>query len=976
VKRDHTPHIQVPPPADGEGSAPDSGIARTVRLETPDREEAAVPAVADDLYRQYAVQGKIGDGGMGVVYLARDRRLGRFVAIKRLNREAQAVASLRHRFLHEARAVAALNHIHIVHIYALGEDADGPFIVMEYVPGPGSRTAGPRSPGPDRDRPSPPLSLDQQVSRNGQLAVNDAIDLLVKVAKAIAYAHANGVIHRDLKPSNILLDGAGEPKVVDFGLARRLHAEESKLTVPGEKLLSLGYGAPEQEQDASVSDERADVYGLGALLYFAITGQNPRYFREQDIPVPLRDVLVKALATDREQRWPTAEAFTEALQSVQTRTRVEAPTVKTTWRCKWCDTVNPLSIHFCAECGWDGSENCAECGAETFAGVQYCGGCGADARAYENVRGLLRRAQACLAAHQYERAVTFAGRVHGFEPAGPTGRQLLKESQDLRARAERALARRDQIRGQIPQEMHAENFERARDFIREFRGLSGESQAFDEEFRQLPSLTLRRDLQRARRAIRSQEWFRAEQLCQALLREVAADDPECLALLRRIRRHRWTVLGLRLGLAVFGTAVLYVLSAAPLADGWRGPPPATVRRLYGPASWVYAASGLAAPLSGYARWWGVTNLAVRLAGPERVSPRPAPARSPEWQPLERAFAQQMAELDGERRRFAEAWPAEYLRELDALMERRRKTGDFEGWADVQEERRQFEATRSIGEAPPAGEVGELAALRGKYRQLRAASRLEQCRRLQTACKKYINDLTDLQRACTKQGRMDVAAQVNQEIRRVRSSPELQEAEAVLADAAPHGEGEAGDVRALSPGDLTAELSAVRDAYREQLAAVEGDYARSLEKWPDKYISAQKQLMEQCQAAGDYSGWESARYELERFEVDRAIEPKDQVAEPRRLADVQRQYADMLAQYRVTRARGIANLADRHLRTLTEQQSKYTKAGSMDAAGQVNAEIRRIRMSPELLAAQAELAPPPAATNAPPPAVHTGAPRAP
>ena len=253
----------------------------------------------------YAIQSKIGGGGMGVVYLAKDLKLGRYVALKRLNAQSNANAGLRKRFLNEARAVAALNHIHIVHIYALGEDADGPYIAMEYVSGPAA-TTGSRQLSGDPALPHAPVSLDRQVAENGQYTVNEAVDLLVKITKAVAYAHANGVIHRDLKPSNILLDETGEPKIVDFGLAHLKASDASKLTVPGEKLLSLGYGAPEQETDASVSDERADIYGLGGILYFAITGQNPRYFREQDIPASLREALTKALATDREQRWPSA----------------------------------------------------------------------------------------------------------------------------------------------------------------------------------------------------------------------------------------------------------------------------------------------------------------------------------------------------------------------------------------------------------------------------------------------------------------------------------------------------------------------------------------------------------------------------------------------------------------------------------------------------------------------------------------------
>ena len=314
MQSEGTARIHVPPT---ERMGPEkSDDAPTVRI------APAGEAVFDEprdgkLFDQYTIYSKIGNGGMGVVYLARDRQLGRFVAIKRLNRSAQSIPSLRQRFLQEARAVAALSHVHIVHIYALGEDEDGPFIVMEYIAGPDDSSVRSDVQVGGLVQPNSPLTLDQYVTKHGAFAADEAIELLMKIGRAVAYAHSNGVIHRDLKPSNILMDKSGEPKIVDFGLARLMHKDESKLTVPGEKLLSLGYGAPEQESDASVSDERADVYGLGALLYFVITGQNPRYFREQDVPVPLREVVVKALATDKEQRWPTASAFTEALHQVQ-----------------------------------------------------------------------------------------------------------------------------------------------------------------------------------------------------------------------------------------------------------------------------------------------------------------------------------------------------------------------------------------------------------------------------------------------------------------------------------------------------------------------------------------------------------------------------------------------------------------------------------------------------------------------------------
>jgi len=293
-QEESVPLIKVPPKSSTTQPSRTSvteTAPQTVRITEEERQAEA----GSSLSSQYTILEKIGEGGMGVVYLARDRKLGRHVAIKRLNRGALAHASLKERFMREALAIAALNHIHIVHIYALGEDSDGPYIVMEYL-------AGPQEASPNKTPPAP-YTLADRVNRIGPLPVNDAVDLVMKVCKAVEFAHACGIIHRDLKPSNVLLDETGEPKIVDFGLARVADQNADPITVPGERMLSLGYGAPEQEQDASLVDKRADIYGLGAILYFSITGKNPRYFRENDVPDPLRVTILKALETDRDKRW-------------------------------------------------------------------------------------------------------------------------------------------------------------------------------------------------------------------------------------------------------------------------------------------------------------------------------------------------------------------------------------------------------------------------------------------------------------------------------------------------------------------------------------------------------------------------------------------------------------------------------------------------------------------------------------------------
>lgn len=147
---------------------------------------------------------------------------------------------------------------------------------MEYVPGPPENS-------PNRTPPLP-FSLADRVHRNGALPVSEALDLIMKVCGAVEYAHGCGVIHRDLKPSNILLNESGEPKIVDFGIARTMGAEHDRLTLPGDKMLSLGYGAPEQETDASSADERADIYGLGALLYFS--NSVFQYYRQESPLLP------------------------------------------------------------------------------------------------------------------------------------------------------------------------------------------------------------------------------------------------------------------------------------------------------------------------------------------------------------------------------------------------------------------------------------------------------------------------------------------------------------------------------------------------------------------------------------------------------------------------------------------------------------------------------------------------------------------
>ena len=574
TNEDKTVRIQVPPQATGG----DASSSRTAVGGT------------DSLKSQYDILGRIGSGGMGVVYLARDRHLGRYVAIKRLNAASLAASAMKDRFFLEARAVASLNHIHIVHIYALGEDHEGPYIVMEYVGGP--------KPATTPNEPPPALTLADRIHRDGPLPLDAALELLIKLCGAVEYAHACQVIHRDLKPTNVLLDESGEPKIADFGLARMRKRDTKPLTLPGEQMLSLGYGAPEQEADASQTDERADVYGLGALLYFCITGENPRYFRPHDLPEVLRMPIVKALETDREQRWADVKEFNAALAQTRAPSDTKLSTSKTTWRCKWCDTINPIMIRYCGKCGWDGGTFCSECGSESRFGVLYCGVCGADAKAYENAERVFRVMTGHMQRRDFSLVEQEENHIRGFSPQGAHGRELLDNLRRLLDQASDARKRRESLRNEIKREFDTGGYSQAAAYIKEYNAL-----AFDDAFAEVESeiepLQYERDLQALRAAVRDRQWFYARRLSQAL--HASHPTPDVKQLCTRITRHLRVKRTIDVAGILLVLFFIYLLSGAPAYRFSRRPAAGLFHTIYRPLHWTRDATLLQAPLDYYAR---------------------------------------------------------------------------------------------------------------------------------------------------------------------------------------------------------------------------------------------------------------------------------------------------------------------------------------------------------------------------------------
>ncbi len=200
----------------------------------------------------YRIVSRIGEGGMGEVYLAEHTKLERKVAVKVLDSSLSTKSQFRERFLNEANVLAKLNHPNIVSIYDLVEHEGQYCIVMEYVEG---------------------LSLSEKLSRHGALSNEKVLDIILKVLSGLSYAHEKSVVHRDIKPSNIIIDEFGTVKVLDFGIAKMLDAN-SNLTRTGTRMGSVNYMSPEQVLGKEL-DLKTDIYSFGVTMYEMLTGILP-----------------------------------------------------------------------------------------------------------------------------------------------------------------------------------------------------------------------------------------------------------------------------------------------------------------------------------------------------------------------------------------------------------------------------------------------------------------------------------------------------------------------------------------------------------------------------------------------------------------------------------------------------------------------------------------------------------------------------
>src|SRR5512139_3062553 len=275
-----------------------------------------LPLAADARTRprigRYLITGRIGRGGMGMVYRGLDEALEREVAVKTLTVEGTLDAASRQRFEREARAAARLAHPNIVTVHELDEDRGILFIAMEMLPG---------------------ADLEALLRSGERLPLAEKLDVVAQVCRGLAYAHERGIVHRDIKPSNVRLLDDGTAKIMDFGIAKR---GDTHLTKTGMMVGTVHYMSPEQVRGKRL-DGRSDVFSVGVILYQLLAGERP--FRgegatevlykivHEDPPPPdlaglgevgtkLLPVLSRALAKDPEARYPGAAALGIALAGV------------------------------------------------------------------------------------------------------------------------------------------------------------------------------------------------------------------------------------------------------------------------------------------------------------------------------------------------------------------------------------------------------------------------------------------------------------------------------------------------------------------------------------------------------------------------------------------------------------------------------------------------------------------------------------
>ena len=416
---------------------------------------------------RYELLEELGSGGFAVVHKARDRKLDRIVAVKRLLAEhtaSGANADAVQRFLREATLIASLNHRNIVQVYDHDQDAEGCYIVMEYIGG---------------------GTLRQWLKQKGKLELNAAVELMRGICQGLAHAHRKNLVHRDIKPANILLQieegDTHVPKIVDFGLARG--GVESEVSVSGLNMGTAAYMAPEQRRNAKGVNHTADIYAVGKTLYEMLTGESPENVDPEQVPPAMGRVILKCIKTKPEERYFSVEEFWRDLEQAgrgATPVTTPAASLAAANECPSCHAVNEPDAKFCEGCGAGLTRRCPECEQENSVNRQFCRGCGTDVTGFVTVQDVVAKMEKYHTDQRWSRVVKEAESLKvELKLPGKKGQQLRRKQEELTQLARGKLGGIETLRAVIKQALVVEQFEDAVKALQEL----GQMDPHDEQVR-------------------------------------------------------------------------------------------------------------------------------------------------------------------------------------------------------------------------------------------------------------------------------------------------------------------------------------------------------------------------------------------------------------------------------------------------------------------------------------------------------------
>ena len=378
----------------GATAKPDAPVASA--LGTP-ATEGRDPLLNRVINSQFRIVRKLGEGGYGAVYEAKDVNLERRIALKIMLPARAASREYVAKFFREARTAAQLSHPNVVAVHGVGFDKDNNvyFLAMEYVDG---------------------RTLHDILQERGPLPVEDAVDYIIQSCRGLAAAHERNIIHRDIKPGNLMLTPGGAIKIADFGLAKVYEGEGGAQST----VIGTPYFMPPEQFEGKAKDGRTDIYALGVTFYYMLTlqrahsGAGPAQIllsvmtkepvsvveHRSDLPEGIWPIVRRMIDRDVDRRYGNCVDVLRDLEQLMGGGADEAEQVY----CPSCGVPNQPSSTACSGCAASLLEKCPVCGGEDAAGTKFCGNCGANIPAERAVAVLVEEARQFIGVGRLVRA--------------------------------------------------------------------------------------------------------------------------------------------------------------------------------------------------------------------------------------------------------------------------------------------------------------------------------------------------------------------------------------------------------------------------------------------------------------------------------------------------------------------------------------------------------------------------------------------